>query len=817
VDKTAGGTDMDNKPIAHNSLLDRPLSRRSFLKYLAVTGGALCVGGTSLFSVANLANADADQTVSERYPETYCPVNCANGCHQKVTVRDGKIVRVEPAQFPEKKFNRTCFKGMAYAIQQVYGENRVKYPMRRIGERGSGEWEQITWDEATTIIADKFREISEQYGPDAIAFLHMTGREGGHWVNAPNRLMSLMGGSVVGHTGFMSDNAIAMACSATFGNAFPGNEHADMLNSELVIHWPDSAADSAMCDHHFKHDAKEKGVKFIAIDPRFSATAAACDWWIPIRPGTDTALAMGMIRYMLENDLWDRDFMHDYTVAPILVRSDNGALLRESDIMEGGSEDRYCIWDEEHSQVDFSDEEGVKAALYGEYVINGISARPSFQLLEDAAKEYTPEYVEKITGIPQADILKLSHMYATAKPAQVRGSQGMNRTYEGHQPIRALATLAALTGSIGKPGGGYVQASGYTMSSFLVNNNFANPDPDRQAASLKGTDLYSCITDSDPRPVKALWFAQYNMGVAAPNRNYFKDVVIPACDFVVVDEITMCDVTDFADIILPITTHFENLGGPLGAGWGNFYIKYCDQCIEPLWESKNELRAVEMIAQKLGFGEYFSKSEEEYHEEEYNAARSAYVKAVPYEELLEKRVLRLPAPDPYIVFEDLKFNTPTKRVQFYLEKLASVGQGLPIYMPPYEGQDSPKTVQYPLSMVGDHHRTSGHSMHHNIPWVKEIDAGPRLEINPIDAEPRGIQNGDVVTCYNDRGHATMHAKITEGIMPGTVSCHQGYWVEQYISGHYSELTSWVKNPAQQILGDTNWNPYDILVEVRKGA
>lgn len=504
--------------------------------------------------------------------------------------------------------------------------------------------------------------------------------------------------------------------------------------------------------------------------------------------------------------------MREYSSGPLLVREDDGRLLREIDISHGGADNRYVVWNEGKGESGFSDEPGINPALFGSYIINGIKTSTAFQLLCDAIREYTPDTVEAITGVAKTDIIKLAREYANTKPAQIRASQGMNRTYHGHQPYRAIITLCAMHGSIGMPGGGYSHSGGWGSLLRVSTDTgpLGQPDPNRSAKELKGMHLYQAITEGKPWPIRALWITKYNMITQAPDQTKLTKEILPKLDFILISEQVMNDTAKWADVLLPVTSHFEETD--LVGAWSNFYVQLRQQVVEPLWECKSDLEATSLIAKRLSLSHYYHKDAIGWIQE--ILAHDPSLKGITLDGLM-KGPVRMKVPEPWIAFADRKFPTATGRIEFYTEDWKQFGQELPIYVEPLEGHDSPQAKKYPLSFISSHSRFSANSTHSNLPWIKDIDPIPLLEMNPRDAQARGIQDGDRVAVFNDRGNCTLKAKLTEGIMPGVVNICQKWWLQHFQQGHYGDLTHCTPNPLQEYVSETNYAPFDILVEVKK--
>jgi molybdopterin-containing oxidoreductase family molybdopterin binding subunit len=541
---------------------------------------------------------------------------------------------------------------------------------------------------------------------------------------------------------------------------------------------------------------KKEGCRLIVIDPRLTTTASRADEYIPIRPGTDGALALAMIHVVLEQGLQDEGFIVENTVGPLLVRSDNGLFLRESNLIQDGSEQRFMVFDKDTGRAQPWDTPGVTPALTGDYSIGGTECRPAYQLLADMVKEYSPEKVSEITDVPRQVIRRLATSYATQKPSCIYRGMGMQRSFYADLAWRAINTLAAITGNINLK-----RPSGFVLNTRSL---FLPGGPYKRIPILM---LYDAIAKGEPLTIKALWFAAENFVNQLPNTNRIINELFPRLELIVVSDFFMTATAKYADYVLPASSFYECADVHITSAQ-NIYLQLQQKVIEPLYESKSDFQIAAELGRRMGFGEYFDKSEEGYIEELLTSGHPT-MEGITLEKLRECPVAPKPLERPQ------EFRTPTGRIEFYVERLKSLGQELPIYLEPVESARSEKAKAYPLSLLSTHPRQRVHSCMANIPSLLRLDPEPTLEMNPVDAEPRSISNGDVVRVFNARGQVKLKAKLSQRIKPGVVDIAQGWWPEQYIEGHHNQLTHERINAAQQFIKEPNAALYDVLVEVRK--
>ena len=327
----------------------------------------------------------------------------AAGCHQlcalKVWVKNGEIRKLESADYPGDPGARSiCLKGLSNA-RLVYHPDRLKYPLKRVGDRGAGKWQRITWDEAFDTIAARLLEVKEKYGPESVKVIASSSSHVGMLMG---RLMAARFANVWGAGGvfepkshWLADMRIPAASLLTLGDSGQSHRLQDLLHSKMVILWGGNPAETYFPEMRFILDARDRGAKIVVIGPLFDATAAKADQWIPIRPATDAALAMAMIHVIIEEGLYDKDFVMRHTVGPLLVRGDSKLFLREGEA--------YRVWDV-NANAPCPVETASDPALFGSFAVDGVTCKPAFQVLAERAAYYTPERAEEITGVPAETI-----------------------------------------------------------------------------------------------------------------------------------------------------------------------------------------------------------------------------------------------------------------------------------------------------------------------------------------------------------------------------------------------------------------------------
>lgn len=734
--------------------------------------------------------------MQEKLVRTACPAHCGgNACGIIAHVKNDRVVKLEPADFPDPGIRRICLRGLA-STQLLYHPDRLKYPLKRTGERGEGKFERISWDEALDIISTRLQEIATKHGSSAVGWVLGGPGTGTVKFGAYTRFASLFEGTRVSTWGY-GDAAGPCGGIAILGSHNPGNYLNSFENPNLNIMWGTNPAESAPFRMRPLLDAKEKGVRLVVIDPLFTVTASKADEYLGVRPGTDGALALGMMNVILKNKLHDEDFIRKYSVGPFLVQSHNGLYLREKDIISGTS-DKYMVWDTSTNQTKTSDTPGAAGALEGIYTINGIQCKPAFQLLSELIEQYPPEKASAITGVPTEVIKKLAIAYAIEKPAAIHVDMGLQRTFHGDLTFRAVCTLATLTGNLISPG------------SYVLNwPAFLQPDRNRNYSRLGVMKMYDAIISGKPFPIKAVWFAFINFINQCANTNRIIKELVPRLEFIVDTDLFMSSTAQYSDIVLPVCTFLEHsdlINGPYP------YLQLQQRVIEPLYECKSDVEILNGLAMRMGFERYFDQSEEEFVDL-LLASGHPSVEGINVEALRKGPAKVNTAAYPFT--SNTRFHTPSGKIEFYTERLRQFGEELPVYKEPLESVKSSLSQKYPLVFIQGHSRFRHHSMYSNVPWLREINPEPVVEMNPVDAQKRGVSDSDMVVVYNDRGRVKLKARLNTGVQSGVVNITQGWWFKHFAEGNFNSLTHNIINPAQDYIYEPNMAMNDNLVEVKR--
>ena len=385
-----------------------------------------------------------------------CRGNCFQGCFLNYVVRDGRVVRTEARDFPDPQYNRICLKGLTLP-ERIYSDTRIKYPMRRVEgtPRGGGEWERLSWDETFEYIAEKWGGYIKEYGSNSICFSICNGNSG-FSMNAYVRLQDVFGFT---NLVFFADNALFCGTidALGFGKNWNANDPSDIPNARCVVLWGSNMTESQIQQWHFVADARENGAKLVVIDPVFTGSAAKADLYVSPRPGSDAALALGMMHIVLEKGWQDEAFLRDNTVAPFLCKEEGGHLraadigMDASGIAEADLSKKSIIVaksETEFGMVDDVDD----PLLEGRFEINGIKCATAYTLLLEEIAKYTPEYTSKICDVPVETLYELTEVFCKNSPVFTYQGLGQEHYVNGHYPYIAAATLHMLTGNLGKPG-----------------------------------------------------------------------------------------------------------------------------------------------------------------------------------------------------------------------------------------------------------------------------------------------------------------------------------------------------------------------------
>jgi anaerobic dimethyl sulfoxide reductase subunit A len=677
--------------------------------------------------------------------------DCGGRCPLKLHVKDNRILRVEGDDIAEPDQLRTCLRCRALR-QYVHHPQRLMYPQKRIGKRGEGKFERISWDEALEMLAGQLTRIKETYGNEGIFLAtggaYLAGLHNGGF--AAQRLMNQFGGCVT-HYGNISSEGAVWASLTQYGSVMVGNSREDMLHSKLIILWGWDPARMISGTNTMYHliKARENGARVIAVDPRYHDTAATvADEWIPIRPGTDTAMMVAMANVMIRENLHDQAFLDKYTVGF----------------------DKF------------------KAYVLGQ---------------EDGVNK-TPQWAAEICGVEADVIIRLAREYAGTQPAALMDCQGPARSAMGEQYNRCAATLSAMTGNVGRPGGsacgglmGIPVGHMFRMSAIPPGKNpFEIEGP-----NVKGTldirmrvvkrvhinKIFDAILEGKqggyPADIKLMWSMCNNYLNQTGNCNKAARA-LQKLEFFCAQELFMTAQARYADLLLPVTSAAErsDLTRPWPSGP---YFTFMNRALAPLGECKSDLDIVSELAERLGIEGFNPHTEDEWLKMfvDLNPEYQQHIK--DYDKFKQAGIHRVKLDEPIIAFkeqiDDIEknpFPTPSGKIEIFSQRAADLNNPdtppIPKYMPTPEDRSDPLFEKYPLQLLTPHPKNRVHSELYMVPWLREVEEH-RAWINPIDAIPRDLKDGDEIFVFNDRGKVAIKAWVTERIIPGVVCIFEGAW------------------------------------------
>lgn len=774
--------------LKENGLLSIPVSRRKLVQGSAAGGLFAIAGGLALpFSKTNAAEA-TQKAIEDKVVWSMCSVNCGSRCALKLHVRDDEVYWVETDNTGNDTFGdhqiRACLRGRSMRRRMNHPE-RLKYPMKRVGKRGEGKFIRISWDEAYDEIANNLKRVIKEYGNEAVYINYASGIVGGNITRSSPpasmvmRLMNCYGGSL-SYYGTYSTAQISAAMPYTYGGNI-GNSPSDIANSKLVVMFGNNPAETRMSGagvtYHLEHAREVSNAKMVVIDPRYTDTAAGReDQWLPIRPGTDAALAAGLAYVLITENLVDQPFL-----------------------------DKYCVGYDEKTLPASAPRNGhYKAYILGQ---------------GDDGIAKTPEWAAKITGIPVDKIVKLARDMGMIKPAYICQGWGPQRHSNGELASRAIAMLAILTGNVGISGGNTgARESTYTMTIERM-PVLTNPVKtkisvftwtDAIARGIEMTALADGVRGKDKLevPIKFMWnyagncITNQHSDINATHK-ILQDESL--CEFILVIENFMTSSAKYADILLPdlMTTEQEDLIPNDSAG-NMGYLIFGQPATKSKFEWKSIYEMLTEIAKRLGpdVEQAFTEGRSQSDWMKYLYAKmQAKDPALPsYEEMRQMGVYKRKDPQEHFVAyksfrEDPQANplkTPSGKIEIYSENLANIAASwtlkkddvispLPIYSAGFEAWNDAMSKDFPLQMIGFHYKGRTHSTYANIDL---LNAACRHEVwmNPIDAQQRGIKQGDIVKVFNQRGEVRLPAKVTPRIMPGVTGMGQGAWHEANMNG-----------------------------------
>lgn len=786
------------------------LTRRTFLKTTAVAvGSATLAGGAVPVTRCLAAEVSSSAENKEKTCQCNCRSNCAENCIYTAHVRDGKLVKLEVADYPDTRYTGSCLKGLSY-VERIYSPARVKYPLRRVGERGEDKWERISWEEAIDEIATKWKGYIEEYGPQSIVFDAQAGNWGQiNGIFAANGLANAIGASKLA-SGY--DQAAGHGIDRMLGTGDwnYANEPSNVLDSSMIVVWGTNPVLTSPQKWRWIQWAKEKGAKIVALDPIKSATAHRADQYIQVTPGNDGYLALAMSNYLIEQDLVDEAFVRAQTNADYLVRRDTKKYLHKSDftsLVEGEKDDCY-VWDVIAGKAMLS-KEASDTAIEGSFIHEGIEVDTVYSLLKAELKQYGISQASEICGVSEEEIVSFAESFAREEAVSVYITYGLDHYVNGYLTTWAVGTLMALTGNLAKKGAGFQGVFlpyGFGMPNYK--GMYMSSSDYKGVIDIPSVMFHEvCATQTfkgEKHAIKSMITHTSNSMSNFAGQNNFLNDILPALDFYVAVDIELCDSARYADIVLPCASWYEVDEFSM-VSMTHPYVVLSEKAIEPLYESKPDSEIFAEIGRKMGYHAAFP---EEYGFDYlgkicFDTDLSKKL-GLSFEKLKEKKVLRcVPTSEdePYVRGVAAPFPTKSAKIELYCETpKPRLKNGYDLsdridrehivyYRPSTEAsKDSELAKKYPLVFLQEHSRFRVHTQWHGVPLLRELDPEPLAKVNGVEAEARGVKSGDFVEVFNDRGHAVLKCLVDESISPGVLSIPKGWQREQFEAGCFQEMT-----------------------------
>ena len=665
-----------------------------------------------------------------------CPHDCPDACGVLITIEDGRATKIQgdPSHPITRGF--LCAKVAKY-LDRVYSPDRVLYPLKRVAPKGprpdknggpTQAFERISWDEALETVATKLRAAAREFGPESILPYSYGGTLGKlGFGSMDRRFFHRLGASQLART--ICAEAGATGMKSVYGVNM-GTEPEQFAKSRYIIAWAANIHGNNIHLWPFIEQARRDGAKLVVIDPYRTRTAALADWHIAIHPGTDVALALGMMHVIFKENLEDADYLAQSTVG--------------------------------------------------------------YEELRKKVEAYPPARVAQWTGMSVADVEKLAREYATMRPAAIRLNYGVQRSQNGGMATRAIAMLPCVIGSWKEVGGGLQLSTsgGYGLNNAALERpDLMTKSLGRLARTINMVELGKALNDLQEPPVKALFVYNSNPAAVCPNHNDVIRGLMKSDLFTVVHEQFFTDTTDYADIVLPATTFFEHKD--LQSAYGHYYLQISSQAIEPLGECRSNVDVFRALAEKMGFDDECLRDSDDEMIHQALQSPNPWLKGLTLEKLEQAGHMRLnfdaiddsPGRDPrqaesvgqaqegwFLPYSKGGFRTPSGKAELYSEALKAQGlDAVAEFVPPDESRHSDIAKTYPLELLARKADNFLNSTFTNLPVLQPLEKKGLLEMHPEDAEARGIRDGDLVRVFNSRGEIELKAKVNGSVSPGVVA------------------------------------------------
>jgi anaerobic selenocysteine-containing dehydrogenase len=655
----------------------------------------------------------------------FCPLDCPDTCAWQVEVDDdGRALSLRGNREHPFTAGALCGKVNRY-LDAVYGEDRLLHPLKRVGRKGDGRFERISWDEAIELVADGLRRAIDEHGPESVLPYYYAGTMGRiqGWTLGP-RLFRALGASRILLN--LCSGAASAACEATLGGSV-GFDPEDIVHSKLVLLWGTNPLHANVHQWKFLLEARRRGAYVVAIDPIRTATAERCDEHLAILPGTDGALALGLMRAVVDRGAADRDWLDRHTVG----------------------------WPQ----------------------------------LEERLAEWPLERAAAVCGLDLDDVTRLADRLAATRPTAIRLGLGLQRHAGAGAAVRAILSVPAVTGDWRYPGGG---ALAMTSDHFPYDTAPVVEPPDLpvpKARTVNMSRLGEVLTELDDPPIAAMVVFDANPAASNPNQLRVRRGLEREDLFLAVLEQRMTDTAELADVVLPVTMQPEHMD--IFGSYGHLYLSWNEPAIEPPGECLPNTEVFRRLARALGLEHprlYDSDLELARQLLDTDAARE---RGITLERLRERGWMRAAGFERGTApFADGGFPTASGKVELYSERLAAKGQDpLVGFVPPNEVLDGRLAERYPLVLMAPAGRFFLNSTFASLPWHRKKMGAIAVHLHPLDAEARGLTDGDPIRVFNDRGSFLAETLVDDAARPGVAFLYKSHWPKFLEGGANANATT----------------------------
>jgi len=647
-----------------------------------------------------------------------CPHDCPDTCVMTVSVEGGRAV--ELGGDPEHRFTQgfLCAKVNRY-LERVYSPARILHPMKRVGAKGEGRFARITWDEALDTVAARFRQVISTHGPQAILPYSYAGNMGLlSYASMDRRFFHVLGASLLART--ICSSAGGAGLKVTVGKSI-GFDPEAIVHARLIVAWGANVVSSNVHLWPFIEEARRRGATLVTVDPYRSRTAEKSDRHLALLPGTDAALALGVMHVVFRDGKEDRDYLEKHTVG--------------------------------------------------------------WEALRERAREWTPARTAETTGLTVEEVEWFARTYATTRASAIRINYGLNRHAGGGMAVRTIACLPAVTGAWRDVGcGALLSTSGTfpTNNAALERPDLVAPG----TRTLNMNQLGRILTDPDlAPPVKALFVYNANPGAVTPDQEKVREGLAREDLFTVVHELFPTDTVDFADVVLPATTTLEHYD--IHKAYGHLYLSLSKPAIPALGEALPNTEVFRRLAARMGLDHPCLRESDEEMARQAMHWDHPNLRDVTFERLEREGSVRLSVPDPHAPFAEGGFPTPSGKCELLAPSLTEMGlDPLAGYVPPRESvATAPELARrYPLAFISPPAHHFLNSTFSAQPAFVRREGEPSLTLHPRDAAARGIAEGQMVRAFNDRGSFLARAHVSDAARPGLVVGLSIWWAKMCPGG-----------------------------------